>query len=90
MHTVLEKQGVCISASQSAKLKGYSQKGELTSEVVEAILAEKKAKGRKITIKKDAVSKYFSEDYSDEDIERIILELLEDWKERRAADGISD
>ena len=57
---------------------------------MEAILTEKKKKERKITIKKDAVNKYFSEDYSSEDIEKIILELLENWKERQAADGIPD
>lgn len=45
---------------------------------------------QKITIRKDAVSKYFGDDYSNEEIERIILELLEEWKERRAADGISE
>lgn len=87
---LLEKRGLSISTRQSANLKQYSQKGELTANEVEAILTEKKEKERKITIKKDAVNKYFSEDYSDEDIERIILELLENWKERQAADGIPD
>lgn len=87
---LLEKRGLSISTRQSANLKQYSQKGELTANEVEAILTEKKEKERKITIKKDAVNKYFSEDYSDEDIERIILELLENWKERRAAEGIPD
>ena len=38
----------------------------------------------------DAVRKYFSDDYSSEEIERIILELLEGWKERQEADGVSD
>jgi len=87
---VLERKASGISTAQSAKLKEYSRKKELTLEAVEAVLTEKKPKGRKITIKKDALNKYFSEDYSDEDIERIILELLEGWKERQGTDGISD
>ena len=87
---LLERRGLSISTRQSANLKQYSQKGELTANEVEAILTEKKKKERKITIKKDAVNKYFSEDYSSEDIEKIILELLENWKERQAADGIPD
>lgn len=87
---LLEKRGLSISTRQSANLKQYSQKGELTADEVEAILTEKKEKKRTITIKKDAVNKYFSEDYSNEEIERIILELLENWKERQAADGIPD
>ena len=87
---LLERRGLSISTRQSVNLKQYSQKGELTANEVEAILTEKKKKERKITIKKDAVNKYFSEDYSSEDIEKIILELLENWKERQAADGIPD
>lgn len=87
---ILEKYGTCISASQSARLKEYSRKGELTPAVAESILKEKKEKMRKITIRKDAVRKYFSDEYSNEEIERIILELLEGWKERQEADGVSD
>ena len=87
---ILERQGASISTSQSARLKEYGRKGELTAALAENILIEKKEKVRKITIGKDAVRKYFSDDYSNEEIERIILELLEGWKERQEADGLSD
>ena len=87
---ILERQGVGINTFQSARLKEHSRNGELTSALAEAVLTENKKKVQKITIRKDAVSKYFSDDYSSEEIERIILELLEDWKERQAADGISE
>lgn len=87
---ILERQGTGISASQSAKLKEHGRKGELTPALAEDVLTEKKEKRRKITIRKDAVRKYFSDDYSSEEIERIILELLEGWKERQEADGVSD
>lgn len=87
---IMERQGVCITTSQSAKLKEHGRKGELTPALIESILAENKKKVRKITIRKDAVNKYFSDDYSNEEIEQIILKLLEDWKERQAADGISE
>lgn len=87
---VLERQGTSISTSQSARLKEYGRKGELTPALAENILIEKKEKVQKITIRKDAVKKYFSDDYSNEEIERIILELLEGWKERQEADGLSD
>lgn len=87
---ILKRQGVGINTSQSARLKEYGRNGELTPELAEAVLTENKKKVQKITIRKDAVSKYFSDDYSSEEIERIILKLLEDWKERQAADGISE
>lgn len=87
---ILERQGVCISTFQSARLKEYGRRGELTPALAETVLAERKERVRKITIRKDAVRKYFSDDYSNEEIERIILELLDGWKERQEADGISD
>ena len=87
---IFERQGTSISTSQSARLKEYGRKGELTPALAEDVLTEKKEKSRKITIRKDAVRKYFSDDYSNEEIERIILELLEGWKERQEADGVSD
>ena len=33
---------------------------------------------------------WYADVVSSEDIEKIILELLENWKERQAADGIPD
>lgn len=87
---ILERQGACINTSQSARLKEHGRRGELTPALAETVLAERKERVRKITIRKDAVRKYFSDDYSNEEIERIILELLDGWKERQEADGISD
>lgn len=72
-----------ISNSQSAQLKEYGKDGKLTKEMVELILSEKKPKERKVIIKADKVSQFFTEDYSSEDIEKIIYELLEDWKKKR-------
>lgn len=72
-----------VSSTQSAQLKEYGKKGELTKAMVELILSEKKSKERKVTIKADKISQYFTKDYSNEDIENIIYELLEDWQSRQ-------
>lgn len=79
----IEEQGIAVNGAQSAKLKEYGKKSELTKAMVELILAEKKAKERKVTIKADKISQYFTGDYSDEEIENIIYELLEDWRKRQ-------
>lgn len=79
----LKEQGVNVSTAQSAQLKEYGRKGELTEAMVKLILSEKKPKERKVTIKADKISQYFTEDYSSEDIEAIIYELLEDWQSRQ-------
>ena len=38
---------------------------------------------RKVTIKADKISRYFTEDYSSEDIENIIYQLLEEWQNKQ-------
>ena len=75
----LEETGAAINTSQSTKLKEYGKSGELTLPMVRLILAGEKPKERKVTIKGDKISKYFSEDYSNDDIEGIIIQLLEEW-----------
>ncbi len=83
VQVTLEETGISISAAQSAKLKEYGKNDELTLPMVRLILTEEKPKGRKVTIKPDMVDEFFAEDFSSEDIENIIYQLLKDWKERQ-------
>ena len=77
---ILQETGAPVSNAQAAKLKEYGKSGELTLAMVRLILTEEKPKERKVTIKGDKINRYFSEDYSDDDIEDIIIQLLEEWK----------
>ena len=79
----LEETGAAMNTSQSTKLKEYGKSGELTLPMVRLILAGEKPKERKVTIKGDKISKYFSEDYSNDDIEGIIIQLLEEWQNKQ-------
>lgn len=65
---------------QSAKLKEYEKKNELTTTVVRLILEEKNVHKRKVTLKMDKLNQYFDDRYSSEEMESIILHLLEEWK----------
>ena len=80
---ILEESGAGISTAQSAKLKEYGKNGELTLPMVRLILTEEKPKERKVTIKSEKISQFFSEDYSSEEIEGIILQLLEEWRNKQ-------
>ena len=84
VQAVIEEKSCNISMVQSAKIKEYGKTGELTLAMVRLILAEEKPKERKITIKSDKIGRYFSESYSNEEIENIILSLLDKWKEEGA------
>lgn len=83
VQVILEEQGCNVSTVQSGKLKEYGKKGELTFAMVRLILMEEKPKERKVTLKADKISKYFEEDYSSEEIEKIIIQLLDEWKNRQ-------
>ena len=72
-----------IGLVQSAKLKEYGKSGELTLPMVRLILTEEKPKERKVTIKSEKISQFFSEEYSSEEIEGIILQLLEEWQKKQ-------
>ena len=76
----IEQSKCTVSMGQSAKLKEYEKRNELTSTVVRLILEEKNVHKRKVTLKMDKLSQYFSESYSNEEIENIILNLLDEWK----------
>ena len=83
VEVVLQETGASVSNAQAAKLKEYGKSGELTLPMVRLILAEEKPKERKVTIKGDKISRYFSEDYSNDDIEGIIIQLLEEWQRKQ-------
>lgn len=81
--SVIEKQGCSISMIQSSKIKEYGKNGELTLAMVHLILTDQKPRERRVTLKADKISQYFAEDYSSEEIEDIIIQLLDEWKGRQ-------
>lgn len=84
VQVIIEEQGCNVSMVQSGKLKEYGKSGELTLAMVKLVLSNEKPKERKITIKSDKISRYFSDSYSNEEIESIIITLLDKWKEEGA------
>ena len=72
------------SLSQAQRLKQFSQRGELTAEVMRAIMSEeKKPEIDRITITGDRLRKYFPRSYTPKQMEETIIKLLEQWQKRR-------
>ena len=84
VEVIIEEQDCNVSTVQSGKLKEYGKSGELTLAMVRLILTEEKPKERKFTMKSDKIGKYFSDSYSNEEIEDIIISLLDKWKKEGA------
>lgn len=74
------KQKGVISGTISEQLKLHAMKGKLTKNIIELLMIGEKKQPLKIMISEKRIQKYFPSDYSKAQIEKIIFELLEDWK----------
>ena len=77
---LIVENSISVSTMQSAKLKEYGKSGELTPAMARLILTEEKPKTGRFVLRQDKIEEYFPDRYSNEDIEKTILMLLENWK----------
>lgn len=82
----IEKEEASPSIAQAAKMRRFSQNGKLNPDVIDSIMQEQKPEKIKITLAGDKVKKYFPEDYTEKQIEDVMIKLLDDWykKDRKS------
>lgn len=68
------------SLEQAKRLRKFSQEGKLGEDVIEAILTEERKTPPQMTLKGERLRQYFSEEYTQKQIEDVIISLLETWK----------
>ena len=73
---------VVISPEKAAKIKMYSSNKELTEALLREILISDDPKPLKVVLKADTLSEYFPGDMPADVIEKFIIHLLDDWKEK--------
>jgi ParB family chromosome partitioning protein len=89
-HTVVDcmtKHEVKPSLSQAVKLKKLSQSGMLTAETVDEVLSELKSQAVSKTKEDKTINKFkrfFPDDYTPRQIEKVIISLLQNWKPVKA------
>lgn len=76
----ITENGAAVSGTMAETLKKYSGNGKLTELAVQLILGEEKKDTGKVTLPGNRIKQYFPEEYSKQQIEQVIFELLEDWK----------
>ena len=76
---VIRGENISISLLQAGQLKKLSQENNLTEETVLDLLCEKKAAPIKITLQEKKIRKYFPPAYTQQQVEDVIFELLEQW-----------
>lgn len=68
------------TSAMAASLKQHHDRGEITKAMVEVIMVEEKKESIKVTLAPKKIQNYFPNNYTKEQIETVIYELLEDWK----------
>lgn len=86
---VIRGEDISISLLQAGQLKKLSQENSLTEETVLDLLCEKKAAPIKITLQEKKIRKYFPASYTQQQVEDIIFELLEQWSAQHKDQGPS-
>lgn len=75
---IIIKHKKCPTGFQARKLKELSLIGELTEEMVNTIMLNKKSRYKRISLSIDMLSKYFSEECSKQEIIDVIISLLDE------------
>lgn len=79
-----ENPGVVMKKEQSERLKQESQAGNLNETFMKQILiGVPKTDKRKFVMKTDKINHYFPPHYTSEEIENVIMDLLNRWKDEQ-------
>lgn len=73
---VMGRLGVVPTLEQAQRLKTYSQDGQLTAAVMDAVLADRKPAAVQVTLKKDRLKQYFPQSYTQKQMEDVIFALF--------------
>ena len=82
VYEILEEKGCSISVAQAEEIREKEKTGQLTRKMVQKILLGKSIKPRKVVFNAKRLDSYFPSHATNEDIEAVIIELLEEWKQR--------
>ncbi|MCR4609620.1 MAG: ParB/RepB/Spo0J family partition protein [Eubacterium sp.] len=79
---VINETGIKVNTKQSKQLKDLSKERLLSEDKVRELLimTDRVTARRKIVLSSDMLDKYFPDNYSEDDIKNIIVELLDKWK----------
>ena len=72
------------SLSQAQRLRKFSSQGRLSVDTVFAVLSEEKPNQKEqVKFMTEDIRKYFPKNYSNKDMQKTIIKLLENWQRKR-------
>lgn len=79
---ILEYDEIMLSMGQATKIKLLAKNGQIDEDKIFSVIYEKKTEKVNITIKNKQIREYFPEEYSKEQIENIVFELIRQWSKK--------
>ncbi len=79
LYQTIERLCVFPSLAQAKKLKELSRKGKLDGNGIEIVLSNEKPVVQAVKLQRKKLNEYFPADYSAEQMEEVIYELLKRW-----------
>lgn len=79
---ILEYDEIMLSMGQATKIKLLAKNGQIDEDKILSVIYEKKTEKVNITIKNKQIREYFPEEYSKEQIENIVFELIRQWSKK--------
>ena len=78
------------SVAQAKKLRELDQTGQLTGDVIDAILSEEKKEVGQVIISTEELNKYFGKEATPRQMKEQIIALLDEWKEKQPPEKTAD
>ena len=79
---ILEYDEIMLSMGQATKIKLLAKNGQIDEDKILSVIYEKKTEKVNIIIKNKQIREYFPEEYSKEQIENIVFELIRQWSKK--------
>ena len=86
MFDVITELAVTLTWDDTSRIREAYEKGYFNADYLKDILAHEKVKTRKVVFNQKKLDNYFDPSMSNEEIENLIVELLEEWKTRKEGD----
>ena len=80
---IMERDQISPSLSQAQKLHRLAQTGKISEDAIEAVMTVEKPMYETITFRRNTVEKYFPAGTSGREIEKTIIRLLEEYRQKR-------
>ena len=86
MHKVIKELEVTLTWDDTTRIREAYEKGYFNADYLRDILSHEKVKVRKVVFNQKKLDNYFDPSMSNEEIENLIVELLDEWKRREEGD----